>query len=113
MRPGVLDNRIHRPFLTALGSGGLARLKHLHIDGDPRWGGTAGEEATITPGSLPALRTLRLFCSAEDGVIEALLSAAGPQLTTLVAFNDTASATVSKRRWSATSPRWRGFDLSN
>lgn len=93
MRPGLLDHRIHRPFLTALGSGVLARLKYLHIDGHAEWGG-AGEEATITPGSLPALRILSLCCIGKEGVIEALLGAAGPRLKTLVARTGWASVAV-------------------
>ena len=77
---------MHRPLLTALGSGGLARLQYLRLRGSPQWGGP-GAQATIASGSLPALRTLELdFPDSGDGLVAALLGAAGPRLETLSAY---------------------------
>lgn len=104
-----VDDRIHRPFLVSLGSGGLASLKYLHLSGIPKWGG-AGDQAIITPGSLPALRTLKLVCWENDGIVCALLGAAGPRLTSLEAHNGSVSTAVIEAMAERDLPWMSGLD---
>ena len=90
---GVIDNSVYPSFFSAFSSGGLARLQHLYLNTSNNWDG-AGGQVTIAPGSLPALRTLELACDESDGLVGALLDAAGPHLTSLSARTSSASIAV-------------------